>query len=286
VKIQVLSGDLTQAKREQVLDAFRSKKVNILIATDVAARGLDIPEISHVFNYDLPEYEENYVHRVGRTSRMDRQGRAITLILEDQFPILCRIEGFINRPIVRQELPPRHSGGRESRPKTRSQRARQAQQDRERLLREAQAKADGTFIPRTSQPPRPSTDGIETPSLDSSSPRERFPQEVGARRREGGDGYFDRRDRAEGRSDRGPRGSDRGPRGEGRSDRGPRGSDRGPRGEGRSERRPRSDEGTGRREHWDAEGEVQSGPSKKTRRNSFEAEMPDDYGDSDYNPFY
>jgi ATP-dependent RNA helicase DeaD len=111
LKLELIQGDLSQNKREQVLSKFREQKINCLIATDVAARGLDIPEISHVFNYDIPEFEDNYVHRIGRTSRMDRPGTAISLCLKDQYNFLCRIEGFMRKDITQLQLPPREGKG-------------------------------------------------------------------------------------------------------------------------------------------------------------------------------
>ena len=103
-KVGVLSGNMSQASRERVIKEFKQHKINFLIATDVAARGLDIPNVSHVINYDLPQYEENYVHRIGRTSRMGKKGTAITLCLQDEFIYLCRIEDFIHTEIKKKEL--------------------------------------------------------------------------------------------------------------------------------------------------------------------------------------
>jgi superfamily II DNA/RNA helicase len=81
-----MHGDLRQSRREQVLRAFRSSKSRILIATDVASRGLDIPHVMHVINYDLPECPEDYVHRIGRTGRAGAEGFALSLISpEDRF---------------------------------------------------------------------------------------------------------------------------------------------------------------------------------------------------------
>jgi superfamily II DNA/RNA helicase len=77
-------GDLGQAAREQALRAFRSEKVDVLVATDVAARGIDIPEVTHVINYQCPEDEKPYVHRIGRTGRAGREGVAITLVDWDE----------------------------------------------------------------------------------------------------------------------------------------------------------------------------------------------------------
>jgi ATP-dependent RNA helicase DeaD len=99
-----ISGDLSQNQRERILKKFRQDKVNILIGTDVAARGFDIEDISHVINYDLPKYPEVYVHRIGRTSRMNKHGVAITLVVEDEYEYLCRIEGLINKEIRRKTL--------------------------------------------------------------------------------------------------------------------------------------------------------------------------------------
>src|SRR5204862_488170 len=75
-----LHGDLDQNKREWVMDRFRKNIIHLLVATDVAARGLDIDDVSHVFNYDIPEDTEDYIHRIGRTGRAGKKGNAITFI--------------------------------------------------------------------------------------------------------------------------------------------------------------------------------------------------------------
>ncbi len=98
-RVELISGDLSQFQREKILKGFKSHKINLLIATDVAARGLDINNISHVFNYDIPKYPENYVHRIGRTSRMNKLGVAITLVVKDEYEYLCHIEGLIDKEI-------------------------------------------------------------------------------------------------------------------------------------------------------------------------------------------
>jgi ATP-dependent RNA helicase DeaD len=82
VKAEAIHGSLSQALRERTLRRFRTGDLRVLIATNVAARGLDIPEISHVVNYDIPEETESYIHRIGRTARMGRQGVAITFVAE------------------------------------------------------------------------------------------------------------------------------------------------------------------------------------------------------------
>ncbi len=97
--VDLISGDLSQYQREKILKAFKDHRINLLIATDVAARGLDINNISHVFNYDIPKYPENYIHRIGRTSRMNKLGVAITLCVKDEYEYLCHIEGLIDKEI-------------------------------------------------------------------------------------------------------------------------------------------------------------------------------------------
>ena len=102
---EALNGDLNQQTREQVLNRFRNNQTTILIATDVAARGLDINDISHVFNYDLPEEPELYVHRVGRTGRAGKRGIAISLLATRELWRLHRIEGFTKQEITRKQIP-------------------------------------------------------------------------------------------------------------------------------------------------------------------------------------
>ena len=103
-RVGVISGNLSQFQREKILKEFRTRKIDLLIATDVAARGLDIENISHVINYDVPKFPDNYVHRIGRTSRMSKKGVAITLCLKDEYEYLCHIEGLINKEIKLKTL--------------------------------------------------------------------------------------------------------------------------------------------------------------------------------------
>ncbi len=102
---EILNGDLSQDAREQVLNRFRKKQIKVLVATDVAARGLDIDDISHVFNYDLPLDPEIYVHRVGRTGRAGREGIAISIVTpRDQFR-MRKIERYAKQTIAQATLP-------------------------------------------------------------------------------------------------------------------------------------------------------------------------------------
>jgi ATP-dependent RNA helicase RhlB len=95
----VLSGDVAQDRREKLLKKFQENQLTMLIATDVAARGLHIPDVSHVINYDLPQDPEDYVHRIGRTARFGAEGEAISLICEEYAYSMPDIETFIGQKI-------------------------------------------------------------------------------------------------------------------------------------------------------------------------------------------
>jgi superfamily II DNA/RNA helicase len=94
-----LHGDMDQSARLKMLAAFRNNEVTYLIASDVAARGLDIPEVSHVFNFDVPIHAEDYVHRVGRTGRAGREGHAFTMVTREEAKHLRAIEALIRKDI-------------------------------------------------------------------------------------------------------------------------------------------------------------------------------------------
>ncbi len=102
---EVIHGDLSQTMRERVMKRFREGAVELLVATDVAARGLDIPDVTHVVNYDVPGDPESYVHRIGRTGRAGRTGLAISLISPRERRQLQNIERVIRTRIMRQKLP-------------------------------------------------------------------------------------------------------------------------------------------------------------------------------------
>jgi ATP-dependent RNA helicase RhlB len=126
-KCAVLSGDVPQTKRQRLLKEFQDGKLPVLIATDVAARGLHVPDVSHVFNYDLPQDAEDYVHRIGRTARVGKDGDAISFACENYVYSLPEIESFIGykipveavaddciaelKPPVRIKRPPPRPGG-------------------------------------------------------------------------------------------------------------------------------------------------------------------------------
>ncbi|MEL0033237.1 MAG: DEAD/DEAH box helicase, partial [Paracoccaceae bacterium] len=102
-----IHGDLDQAKRTDTLENFRDGGLRILVASDVAARGLDIPSVSHVFNFDVPIQAEDYVHRIGRTGRAGREGRAIMICSNKDYKNFVNVEALIQKEIPRIDI----SGG-------------------------------------------------------------------------------------------------------------------------------------------------------------------------------
>ncbi|MFZ1985602.1 MAG: DEAD/DEAH box helicase [Desulfatitalea sp.] len=102
---EVLNGDLSQEARERVLQRFRNNQIKVLVATDVAARGLDIDHVTHVFNYDLPNDPEVYVHRIGRTGRAGKSGIAISLLTPKERWFLRKIEAYTKQKMTLSQLP-------------------------------------------------------------------------------------------------------------------------------------------------------------------------------------
>jgi len=127
-----LQGDMSQSKRQAAMDAFRRGEIQILVATDIAARGIDVPDISHVVNYDMPDTVDAYTHRVGRTARANRKGEAINIATRDDVDVISgveallhtrfeclKVEGFdYDAPMVREagprQFPARRPEGRNS----------------------------------------------------------------------------------------------------------------------------------------------------------------------------
>ena len=104
IECREIHGNLAQNKRDRVMKSFRGGKFDVLVATDLASRGIDVADISHIINYDIPEDPEVYVHRVGRTARMGAEGKAFTFVGRDQGDELTKVEGLINMVIPKATL--------------------------------------------------------------------------------------------------------------------------------------------------------------------------------------
>jgi ATP-dependent RNA helicase RhlE len=102
--VAVLHSNRTQREREQALKGFRDGRYEVLVATDIASRGLDVPEVSHVINYDVPLHPEDYVHRIGRTGRAEASGDAFTIMVAEDRDAMSKIERFIGRQIEHVKL--------------------------------------------------------------------------------------------------------------------------------------------------------------------------------------
>ena len=122
--VDELHGDLTQVQRTLVMKRFREAKLQILVTTDIAARGIDVDGVTHVFNYDIPQSTEDYIHRIGRTGRAGHEGEAVTFVNARQYEQLRRIEAGIKNRINKQ----RYSRSQ--------QKAKAREQIREKLLKE------------------------------------------------------------------------------------------------------------------------------------------------------
>jgi superfamily II DNA/RNA helicase len=163
--VAALHGDMDQRARMQALAAFRDGKIKLLVASDVAARGLDIPEVSHVFNFDVPFHAEDYIHRIGRTGRAGRKGTALTLVTSADKKAVAAIEALTGMPINWIEPIPAPSANDEDEAPSRGR-------ERGRRGEKRPPSKDKTSAPRSHAPradnvaPR-----IDTPRPENTAPR-------------------------------------------------------------------------------------------------------------------
>ena len=140
--VGALHGDMDQSARMKTLQAFRNNEITYLIASDVAARGLDIPEVSHVFNFDVPTHAEDYVHRIGRTGRAGREGQAFTLVTKEEGKYWKAIEALIKKEVPYFDL------GTEPTDDAADDGAAEAAREERRPRRGREAKPRGERAPR------------------------------------------------------------------------------------------------------------------------------------------
>ena len=177
-----IHGDMDQSNRLKELERFKSGEINILVASDVAARGLDIKGVSHVFNFDTPWHPDDYVHRIGRTGRAGAKGRAFTFVSKEDAEAITNVEKLTGSAIavfgkkdVRVELKAPESGDAAEKPKSKSRGKREEKPREERAKkprREKEAKADK---PKRASKPRQDIDDDEpTPAGEWNGPKPGF----------------------------------------------------------------------------------------------------------------
>jgi superfamily II DNA/RNA helicase len=211
-----IHGDLDQSVRTKTLDGFRDGSVRLLVASDVAARGLDIPAVSHVFNFDVPSHPEDYVHRIGRTGRAGRLGKAFTIAVPSDEKYLSAIENLVKMPIPRgaaPEIEVSDAPVRDERRPASRERGGDKRGDRNRPIRDHGREASREPIRDVAPVEVTATPLAEAPERETRAPKprdERSAREPSQREDRGG------REPSQ-REERGGRGSER--RGDGRDNR-------------------------------------------------------------------
>jgi ATP-dependent RNA helicase RhlE len=176
-----IHGDLDQSTRTQTLDAFRDGSLRFLVASDVAARGLDIPAVSHVFNFDVPTHAEDYVHRIGRTGRAGREGKALTICGPKDEKYLADIERLIQKEIPRLDLPETAPGPA----KEEAEAAAPASDEKPKRSRGGRGRKKPE--PRESAPAAEAAEAPETPKAEP-APKPARSRKSGGKDKEGAEG--------------------------------------------------------------------------------------------------
>jgi ATP-dependent RNA helicase RhlE len=238
INATAIHSDRSQAEREQALADFKENRATVLVATDIAARGLDIEQLPYVVNYELPHTPEDYVHRIGRTGRAGMQGDAISLVCADEAKLLAAIEKLLNRPLRKLPLPSDFAEDSHRR-----SRDADAHPVRETHRRSGERDEHPARTPRTR-----STERDDRPQRSTTRRGERDEHQRGTQR---GERDEHPRGTQRGESDEHPRGTQRG-----ESDERPRSTQRGEREEhsrstqrGEREEHPRSTQRGERRDH-------------------------------------
>jgi ATP-dependent RNA helicase RhlE len=110
-RVSALQGNMSQSRRQQAIDGFRNGRYDILVATDIASRGIDVSDISHVINFDMPDTVDAYTHRIGRTGRAHKTGEALTFMAQGDEPLVRQIEQVLGERIERRRVPGLNDGG-------------------------------------------------------------------------------------------------------------------------------------------------------------------------------
>ncbi len=178
-----IHGDLDQSVRTRTLDGFRENRLRFLVASDVAARGLDIPAVSHVFNFDVPSHAEDYVHRIGRTGRAGRSGVAIMICNPRDEKNLADVERLVNHEIPRLDDPTPSKGG------AKPEEDAPMREDKPRRTRSRKPREEVDAAPVTEAPQTDEPKSAETTDTSKDKPQ-REPRQRGGRNRGGkkGDG--------------------------------------------------------------------------------------------------
>ena len=155
VQADAIHGNKSQNARERALGEFKDGKVRVLVATDIAARGLDIEALPHVVNYDLPHVAEDYVHRIGRTGRAGVEGEAVTLVSHEDRPLMAAIEKLINRKVDSRVIEGFEPGSASSRPAEPRQQQGRGERHQPRGGQRQQQPRGGDRGQRHARPPRP-----------------------------------------------------------------------------------------------------------------------------------
>ena len=198
---EAMHSDLLQEQRDDVMYRFKTGQVDILVATDIVARGIDIDDIQLVINYDVPHDEEDYVHRIGRTARAGRDGRAITLVSEKDQPLFAAIERFLEKEVPKEPVPeefgeaPAYTGRGERSRTSRSSRSGRSRSSRSgSSSRSGRSRSSNTRAKSGNHPtsdshttsgnaPTTPSDTSATPTSPEASAKKRKPRHRGGRNR-------------------------------------------------------------------------------------------------------
>ncbi|PJE28399.1 ATP-dependent RNA helicase RhlE [Pseudooceanicola marinus] len=211
-----IHGDLDQSHRTKTLDGFRDGSLKILVASDVAARGLDVPSVSHVFNFDVPSHSEDYVHRIGRTGRAGRKGKAVMICVPRDEKNLADIEKLVEREIPRLELPGVKSAPKAEAPETAGEEAKDAKPEGKPSRSRTRSRSRKPNEEQTPTPEAVTEAAAEAPKAEDKAPAAPAKAEAAEQpRNEPKAERNDRQDNRGGGSDRSRGSSSRGGKGRG-----------------------------------------------------------------------